>query len=196
MNFFGTQYVPRYMVSTIIAGSILMFCSAAMAAPESSKPGPLGLAVSGASSGINADYFKQEVTDAINDSGIFSSIDISDAADLIIPMIGADGVYPSNELSDNTPYVLKIRIIEVDAPAFSIRMTVSMNVVWTLYRTADKATLMHEIIPSSYTGRAFEGGIIGANRVRAGTEGATLENIRLGMEMLESLYFPPEKESS
>jgi|TARA_B100002003_G_scaffold172118_1_gene160029 hypothetical protein len=195
MNFFGAQYVSRYMILNIIAGGILMFCSVAMAAPESSKPGPLGLAVEGASSGIAPDYFRQAITDAINDSGIFSGIDSSDAADIIIPMIGADGVYPSNELSDNTPYVLKIRIIEVDAPAFSIRMTVSMNVVWTLYRTADKATLMHEIIPSSYTGRAFEGGIIGANRVRAGTEGATRENILIGMEMLESVYFEPEKES-
>jgi len=186
MNFFGAQYVSRYMVSTIIAGGILMFCSVAMAAPESSKPGPLGLAVAGASSGINPDYFKQAVTDAINDSGIFSSIDNSDAADIIIPMIGADGIYPGNELSDNTPYVLNIRIIKVDAPSFSIRMTGSMNVVWTLYRTADKATLLQEIIPSTYTGRAFEGGIIGANRVRVGTEGAARENIRIGMEMLES----------
>jgi hypothetical protein len=167
-----------------------------MAADAFAKPGPLGLAVSGASSGMRVDYFRQVVTEAINDSGIFSSIDSSDAADIIIPMIGADGVYPGNELSDNTPYVLKIRIIKVEAPTFSIRMTVSMDVVWSLYRTADKATLMHEIIPSSYTGGAFEGGIIGANRVRAGTEGATQENIRLAMEMLESVYFPPEPESS
>ncbi len=57
MNFFGAQYVSRYMISTIIAGGILMFCSVAMAAPESSKPGPLGLAVNGASSGIKPDFF-------------------------------------------------------------------------------------------------------------------------------------------
>jgi len=196
MNFFGAQYVSRYMILTIIAGGILMSCPAAMAAEAFAKPGPLGLAVTGASSGMRPDYFKQAVTDAINESGIFSGIDSSDAADIIIPMIGADGVYPGDELSDNTPYVLKIRIIKVDAPAFAIRMTISMNVVWSLYRTADKATLMHEIIPSTYTGRAFEGGIIGANRVRAGTEGAARENIRIGMEMLESVYFEPEKNSS
>ena len=196
MKFFSARYVSRYMILTMIAGGLLMSYPAAMAVEAYAKPGPLGLAVSGASSGIRADYFKRVVTDAIDESGIFSSIDSSDAADIIIPMIGADGVYPGDELSDNTPYVLKIRIIKVDAPAFAIRMTISMNVVWSLYRTADKATLMHEIIPSTYTGRAFEGGIIGANRVRAGTEGAARENIRIGMEMLESVYFEPEKNSS
>lgn len=192
MNFFDARYVSRYIILTIIASGILMFYSVAMAAPESSKPGPLGLAVTGASSGIKADYFKQIVTDAINDSGIFSSIDIADAADVIIPMIRADSTYPGVELSGNTPYVLNIRIIKVDAPAFSIRMTVSMDVVWSLSRTADQAVLLQEIIVSTYTGRAFEGGIIGANRVRAGSEGAARENIRIGMEMLESVNFKPE----
>jgi hypothetical protein len=38
----------------------------------------------------------------------------------------------------------------------------------------------------------FEGGVHGANRVRVATEGATRENIRMGIEMLEALDFEQE----
>ena len=61
--------------------------------------------------------------------------------------------------------------------------------VWTLYRVAEKTELLHENIYSTYTGGVFEGGVHGANRVRVAMEGATRENIRIGMEMLESLDF-------
>ena len=71
-------------------------------------------------------------------------------------------------------------------------MTVGMNVVWTLYRTAEKTELLHEKIYSTYTGGMFEGGVHGANRVRVATEGATRENIRMGIEMLEALDFEQE----
>jgi hypothetical protein len=202
MYSFNNRCALRRLILTIIAGGALAICSMATAteaiapenrlAVEKSKPGPLGLSVNGASSGIKADYFKQTVANAILASGIFSGIDNSKAAEMIIPMIGAKGVFPGSDISNSTPYVLKIRIIEIDAPSFSIRMTVSMNAVWSLYRTADKATLLHEIIPSTYTGGAFEGGLIGANRVRVGTEGAARENIRIGMELLESLNFEQE----
>ena len=198
----------RHLILSIIAGSALLGCSMAMAAdavdtaeskpaenlsaPVDERPGPLGLIVNGTSSGINTDYLEQTALEAMKASGIFSAIDNSKAAEVIMPMIGAKGVFPGAELSGDAPYVLKIRVIKVDAPSFSIRMTVSMRVVWTLYRTLDKATLLHEIIPSTYTGAAFEGGLIGANRVRAGTEGAARENVRLGMEFLEALDFEQE----
>lgn len=195
----------RCVILIAATSAALALCSMAAAtegiapqnplAKEKSKPGPLGLTVSGASSGIKADYFEQAVTDAIVSSGIFCGIDNSKAAEIIIPMIGAEGAFPGIDISNSTPYVLKIRIIKVQAPSFSIRMTVSMNAVWTLYRTADKATLLHAIIPSTYTGGAFEGGVIGANRARVGTEGAARENIRIGMRMLESLDLEREQES-
>ena len=195
----------RHLILSIIAGSALTFCAAAMAieaangtenvapailsVPAQEKPGPLGLVVSGSSSGIKTDYFEQAAIDAINASGLFSSIDNSKAAEIIMPMIGAKGTFPGAELVSDAPYVLRIRVIRVDAPSFAIRMTVGMNAVWSLYRTADKATLMHEVIHSTYTGSAFEGGFIGANRARAGTEGAARENIRIGVEFLEVVDF-------
>jgi hypothetical protein len=198
----------RHLILSIIAGSALLGCSMAMAADAvdaaeskpaenlsasiDEKPGPLGLIVNGASSGINPDYLEQSALEAIEASGIFSAIDNSKAAEVIMPMIGAKGVFPGAELSGDAPYVLKIRVIKVDAPSFAIRMTVGMKVVWTLYRTIDKVTLLHEVISSTYTGAAFEGGLIGANRVRVGTEGAARENIRLGMEFLEALDFEKE----
>ena len=104
-----------------------------------------------------------------------------------MPMIRAKGVFPGTADSSNAPYFLNIRIIEVDTPSFSVQMTVGMNAVWTLYRVAEKTELMRENIHSTYTGGVFEGGIHGANRVRVAMEGATRENIRIGVGMLESL---------
>jgi hypothetical protein len=198
----------RHLILSIIAGSALLGCSVAMAAdavdtaegkpaenlsaPVDEKPGPLGLIVNGASSGINTDYLEQIALEAIEASGIFSAIDNSKAAEVILPMIRAKGVFPGAALSGDAPYVLKIRVIKVEAPSFAIRMTVDMRVVWTLYRTIDKASLLHEVITSTYKGAAFEGGFIGANRARVGTEGAARENVRLGMEFLEVLDFDME----
>ena len=88
---------------------------------------------------------------------------------------------------NSTHYVLEIRIIKVSAPSFSTRMEVSMNAIWELHSTAGKTVLLHKNIHSTYTGGAFEGGLIGANRVRVATEGAARENIRIGLEELASL---------
>lgn len=200
--------IKQFLTLGFLAGSVFALCSVAMASdaieatdaqpPESlpiienAKPGPLGLVVSGASSGINTDYFTETAAEAIIESGIFSGIDDSKKVELIVPMLRAKGAFPSTELSGNTPYLLKIRVIRVDAPSFSFSMTVSMDVMWTLYHTADNTTLMHEKISSTYTGGAFEGGIIGANRVRVGTEGAVRENIGIGIGMLEALEFDEE----
>jgi len=201
VNFINRQFAARCLIFLIIivvrgASSAATEITTPMdqASQTTDKPGPLGLVVMGASSGIKADYFEQTVTEAISTSGLFSGIDNSKRAGSIIRMIGAQGVFPGIEVSNDTPYVLKVRIIKVKAPSFSIHMTVNMNVVWTLYRTADKATLMHEIIASTYTGGAFEGGVIGANRVRAGAEGAARENIRIGMTMLRSLRIVQDPE--
>jgi hypothetical protein len=77
-------------------------------------------------------------------------------------------------------------------------MTVSMKVLWTLYRTtgetgaAGKIALLQESISSTYTGGAFEGGVHGANRVRVAVEGATRENIRIGIGILESVDLEQE----
>jgi hypothetical protein len=190
------------LIWVIITGGTLMFCSMTTAtgtmAPENlsaselSRPGPVGLSVSGASAGITTDYFEQAVTDTLVASGIFSGIDNSMTAEVIMPMIRAKGVFPSIENSSNTPYFLTIRVIKVDTPSFSARMTVSMDAVWTLYRTAGKTELLYEKIHSTYTGGVFEGGIHGANRVRVAMEGATRENIRIGMGLLESLDLEQE----
>jgi hypothetical protein len=202
MNCFGYRCAPRRLILTFIAGGALMFSSMTTAAeamtpenlsaPEKSRPGPLGLAVSGASAGITTEYFEQAVTDAIVASGIFSGIDNSVTTQVVMPMIGASGTFPSIDNSSSAPYLLAIRVIKVDTPSFSIRMTVGMNAIWTLYRTDEKTKLLHENIYSTYTGGVFEGGLIGANRVRVAMEGAARENIRIGMGMLESLDLEQE----
>ena len=202
MNFFDYRCAPRYLILLVIAAGALTLCSMTMAteavnqadlpAPENSRPGPVALGVSGASAGITTDYFEQAVNDALAASGIFSGIDNSKTAETIMPMIRAKGVFPGTVNDSNTPYFLNIRIIKVDAPSFSMRMTVSMNAVWELYRTAEKTQLLHEKIYSTYTGGVFEGGVHGANRVRVAMEGAARENIRIGIGMLESLDLEQE----
>jgi len=107
-------------------------------------------------------------------------------------MIGADGVFSGTDNSNDAPYFLSIRVIKVETPSFSMRMTVSMNAIWSLYRTAENIELLHENIYSTYTGGVFEGGISGANRVRVAMEGAERENIRIGIGMLESVDFEQE----
>jgi len=206
MNYFGDRYVPQCILTQRlmligIAGCILLFCSMASAieaetmtpenpsVPEESRPGPIGLAVSGASAGITTEYFEQAVTDALITSKIFSGVDASGSSDVVMHMLRVDGHFPSTDFSTNTPYFLNIRVTKVETPSFSIWMTVSMNAIWTLYRSADKTELMHENINSTYTGGMFEGGIAGANRVRVAMEGASRESIRIGMGMLESLDF-------
>jgi hypothetical protein len=164
-------------------------------APEDSRPGPLGLGVSGASAGITTDYFEQTVIDALTTSDIFSEIDHSKSAGTAMKMLRIRGVFAGNTEIGDTPYFLNIRIISVDTPSFSISMTVGMDVIWTLYRTADKAELLREKIHSTYTGGVFEGGIHGANRVRVAMEGATRENVRIGTEMLESVDLEQQIES-
>lgn len=198
----GYRCLPRYFQLMVIAVGALTVCSITMAtearapenrsAPENSRPGPVGLGVSGASAGITTDYFEQALNDALAASGIFSGIDNSKTAEVIMPMIGAKGVFPGVANSTAAPYFLKIRVIEVDTPSFSTRMTVSMNAVWALYRTAEKTELLHENISSTYTGGVFEGGIHGANRVRVAMEGAARENIRIGIGMLASLDLEQE----
>lgn len=198
MNVSSHCGIPRHLILVVMAVGVLTLCPMTMAAeamtPENSRPGPVGLSVSGASAGITTDYFEQAVTDALAASNIFSGIDNSRTADVVMPMIGAKGVFPGTATSSDAPYLLNIRIIKVDTPSFSSRMTVSMNAVWSLYRNAGETEteLLHEKIHSTYTGGVFEGGIYGANRVRVAMEGATRENIRIGVGMLESLDLEQE----
>jgi hypothetical protein len=201
--------VRRYLILLLVAAGALAFCSTTaaaemMAAEDPSvsgsssvstagsiadevRPGAVGLRVVGASAGIKTDYFEQAITDALVASEIFSSIDNSQTAETVLPMIRAKGVFPGTVDIDRTPYFLEARIVKLDTPSFSVSMTVGMNVIWTLYRTADKTELLHEKIYSTYTGGMFEGGIHGANRVRVASEGATRENVRIGVEMLTAL---------
>lgn len=205
MRFFDRRCGCRYLIMVVIMAGALTFCPMAMAtetmtpedqstpgelsAPEDSRPGPVGLGVSGASAGITTDYFEQTVIDALAASGIFSEIDYSKSAKTEMRMLRVKGVFGGNTEIGDTPYFLNIRIVSVDTPSFSVRMTVDIDVIWTLYRAADKAELLHEKIHSTYTGGLFEGGIHGANRVRVAMEGATRENVHIGTTMLESVDF-------
>jgi hypothetical protein len=199
MNHSANRNVPRFfqwvliavvastLFSTARADDAVTETPASLPAQEDRLPGPVGLNITGASAGITTDYFEQAVTDALDASGIFSGIDNSKAAETIMPMIRAKGVFPGTPEMENTPYFLDVRIVKLETPTFSVYMTVGMQVIWTLYRTAGKTELMHEKIYSTYTGGMFEGGVHGANRVRVATEGAARENVRLGIELLEAL---------
>jgi hypothetical protein len=193
--------LPRLLM---IVFTIMMFSAMAAAnenpavqgesVSEDNRPGPLGIAVSGGSAGITTDYFDQAITEAIEDSGIFSSIADTEIASITIRMLRVEGELPSIEEAKKAPYFLHIRVIKVDTPSFSVRMTVDIDVIWTLYRSVDKTELMSERIDSSYTGGFFEGGLHGGNRVRAAMEGAMRENIRVGVVKLELLEFAVSQE--
>jgi len=199
MNSNGYRQDFRYLLLTTIAGSILSFCATAAATETATPDGQaaaqttaapqVGLAVTGASAGITTQYFEQAVKDALNASGLFSRVDNTGTDAVVMPMIRAESVFPIIENNGNMPYFLTIRVIKVEAPSFSVRMTVSMNAVWTLYHNegGKKTELMHEKIRSTYTGGFFEGGISGANRVRVALEGAERENARIGIEKIAAL---------
>jgi len=161
---------------------------------EKGYPGQVALSVSGAAAGLTTEYFEQTVTDALGSSGIFSSIDNSRTADVKMPMIGASGSFTGIKDSSGAQYLLKIRILEVDTPSFSVRMTVGMEAIWTLFYPAGDTELLRSKISSTYTGGFFEGGFSGANRVRVAMEGASRENIRIGIEMLAALGLEQEQE--
>lgn len=203
MNKLEYRCVLRHLVLFIVASAALLLGSITMATEavdqqdlsgaEETRPGPLGLAVSGEAAGMTTEYFEQILAEALVASELFSSIDDSQPAEIILPMIRAKGSFHSTEDIEKTPYYLSIRVIKVETPSFSMRMSVGMNAIWVLYHTADKVELMHENIYSTYTGGWFEGGIIGAKRVRIALEGATRESIRLGIVMLESLDIEEDK---
>ncbi len=175
MNSFGYRCTPRRSALWFIVVGALTLCPMMTIAKtripenppasESHHIGQVSLTVTGAFAGISTEYFEQTVTDAIAASGLLSSTDDS----------------------NSTQYQLEIRIIKVSAPSFSARMEVSMNAVWELHGGAGNTLLLHKNVQSTYTGGAFEGGLIGANRVRAATEGAARENVRIGLEELASL---------
>lgn len=200
---FTHQVTPRRLILVIITGASLIFAPMTMATevvspenlstPEKNNLGRVGLSVSGMSAGLTTEYFEQAVTDTLVTSGIFSDIDNSRTADVVMPMIGVSGTFPGIENNSGAQYLLKIRILKVDTPSFSVRMTVGMKAIWTLYDAAGKTELLHEKINSTYTGGVFEGGFIGANRVRVAMEGAARENIHIGMGMLESMSLRPEQ---
>ena len=153
------------------------------------RPGPLGIAVSGSAAGVSSDYFQQAVTEAVEASDIFSAIADSEAANINVRILRVEGSYPDIEAARRAPYFLHVRIIKVETPSFSVRMTVDIDVLWELYRTADKSELMRERIESSYTGGFLEGGLHGGNRVRVAMEGAMRENVRTGVEKLATVDF-------
>ncbi len=180
---------------SILSVTALLLCTLAILSVEANTPdsplvpetGQIGLAVSGASAGITTDYFERALADAILNNDALPSISDKKADDITLSMIGASGTFSGIDEDGDAHYLLDVRIIRIEAPSFSIRMEVSMDVVWKLYDRAEKTTLLQQKIHSTYTGSAFEGGLLGANRVRAAMEGATRENIRIGVGMLASL---------
>ncbi|MBT4522753.1 MAG: hypothetical protein HOC23_22365 [Halieaceae bacterium] len=158
----------------VLAASIAMTCApgtfASELAPrmdlsseaEKNYASPVELTVRGASAGITTDYYEQALVEAINTSDLFP-------------------------VDDKQRYSLDVRVVRVDTPSFSKNMTVTMKVVWKFYRSGEKVALLDEGIVTTYTGKAFEGGIVGANRVRVAMEGAARESIRSGMALLAAL---------
>ena len=180
----------------------LLLCSLVMVTAEANTPDSrptqgregaavLALSVSGASAGITTDYFEQTLAETIQKKGLFPEVRDVRGKEITLSMIGADGIFEAGEESLDVPYQLKVRILRVDAPSFSVHMEVSLNAIWELYDRKSDRKVMQERISSSYTGGAFEGGFSGASRVRAAVEGAMRENIRLGIAKLSALDLSP-----
>ena len=200
MTFPRHRSAIRRLIVILIAGGVLIIGSTTAAnttrmqgdSADKERPGPIHVAVSGASAGITTTYFESAVTDAIVASDVFSVIDSSEKTEITMRMLRASSTFSDTSTDIDTPYRLKIRIIKVETPSFSARMTVSMNAIWELYSTTEDGPLLHEKIYSTYTGGVFEGGLHGANRVRVAMEGAARNNIDIGVEMLASLNLEQE----
>jgi len=200
MTFPRHRSAIRRLIVILIAGGVLIIGSTTAAnttrmqgdSADKERPGPIHVAVSGASAGITTTYFESAVTDAIVASDVFTVIDSSEKTEITMRMLRASSTFSDTSTDIDTPYRLKIRIIKVETPSFSARMTVSMNAIWELYSTTEDGPLLHEKIYSTYTGGVFEGGLHGANRVRVAMEGAARNNIDIGVEMLASLNLEQE----
>jgi hypothetical protein len=200
MTFPRHRSAIRRLIVILIAGGVLIIGSTTAAnttrmqgdSADKERPGPIHVAVSGASAGITTTYFESAVTDAIVASDVFTVIDSSEKTEVTMRMLRSSSTFSDTSTDIDAPYRLKIRIIKVETPSFSARMTVSMNAIWELYSTTENRPLLHEKIYSTYTGGVFEGGLHGANRVRVAMEGAARNNIDIGVEMLASLNLEQE----
>jgi hypothetical protein len=182
----------------ILSIAALVLCSLAIVSVEAKtldvsetsdadKAAKISLAVSGASAGITTDYFEEALAEAMLNSGGIPTVSNTGSSGITMRLIGFSSTFSGIEGDDDSPYLLDIRIIKIEAPSFSVHMEVSMNVVWKLYDRTAETTLLQQNIQSTYTGGAFEGGLLGANRVRAALEGAARENVRVGVDLLASL---------
>jgi hypothetical protein len=104
--------------------------------------------------------FLQALTDAIQLSGVFSTIASS----------GGD-------------YKLSVVILSVDQPDIGFSFTVKIATNWKLTRLSTQEVVWQDAIANTYKatmGRAFNGG----TRLRIATEGAAQENIKEGIARL------------
>ncbi|MBP9804279.1 MAG: hypothetical protein KBE22_05165 [Candidatus Accumulibacter sp.] len=111
----------------------------------------------------NAAY-AQALTDAINNSKIFSSV---------IQGNGGD-------------YLLTVTIFNMDQPSFGLTFTVKMEAGWQLKRVSDGSMVWQESIKSentATTGDAFAA----VTRLRLATEGAARKNIEQGLSRISAL---------
>lgn len=160
-------WILNFVTAFVFSSASLVLASELIPKINKVEPGinhstPIEISVRGASAGITTEYYEQTVVDAINAGGLFAD-------------------------SENQQYSLDIRIVKVETPSFGKNMTVTMKVVWKFYRSPEKTPLLKENILSTYTGGVFEGGLVGANRVRVAMEGAARESVSAGMELLASI---------
>ena len=113
---------------------------------------------------ISNDAFATAITEAIAQSGVFSTV---------LNQGGSD-------------YRLKVTLINLDQPMMGFNMTVNAVVGWSLIDVASGQPVFDEFIATPYkatVGDAFAG----VKRLRLANEGAARENIKEGIRRLSEL---------
>lgn len=113
---------------------------------------------------ISNSAYAQALTDAINNSKIFSSVIQGRSSD----------------------YQLNVTIFNMDQPSFGLSFTVKMEAGWQLKRVSDGATVWQESIKSEHTATTSDA-FAGVTRLRLATEGAARNNIELGLSRISAL---------
>jgi hypothetical protein len=115
-----------------------------------------------------------------------SQISNEDFAQAIRESFEQSGLF-QKALSDGlAKYRLDAFITQVNQPMFGFAMTVSMEVNYTLARTAPQGVIWQKAISSSYTAAVSEA-FVGVTRLRIANEGAARNNIDQAMEEISKL---------
>ncbi len=135
-------------------------------------------------------YSVSIVTQGGNETGAVDipSVSNEDLAGAIEESIVKSGLFREVVHGQTGDYILSVTITETTKPLWGTSFRVTMEAGWSLTSAKTRETVLRKVIQSSYTATT-EDSLAGVTRFRMAVEGATRENIRLGLTEISRLTF-------